>query len=303
VSPVPRLSAALTALALAGLGLARGADADDRPRTSAEVLEATSADDWRSPDPENTLYLEVGTGRVVVELAPTFAPKHAARMKALTRKGYYDGLTIIRVQENYVVQGADGEDADEAAAGGPIAAEFTRRGLDGLAFTPIPGPDGYAPETGFSDGFPAARRTATDEAWLVHCPAAFAMPRGNEPDSGSNGFYVVIGHAPRHLDRNTTVFGRVLWGMSHLTTLPRGTGSMGFYETPEERQPIRSIRVAADVPETERLALEVLRTDTETFGAYLESRRNRREAWFHEPLGYVDVCNVPLPVRETETGD
>jgi peptidylprolyl isomerase len=108
----------------------------------------------------------------------------------------------------------------------------------------------------------------------------------------------VIGHAPRQLDRNITVAGRVLKGMELLASLPRGGGALGFYETPGERVPIRRVRVAADVSESERSAVEVLRTDTATFTALVEARRNRRDSWYKQPAGHIDVCSVPLPVRQ-----
>jgi hypothetical protein len=107
----------------------------------------------------------------------------------------------------------------------------------------------------------------------------------------------VTGHAPRQLDRNVTLFGRVLSGMERLTTLPRGTKALGFYEKPEQHVPIAALRVAADVPPAERSELEVLRTDTATFTALVEARRSRREEWFKHSWGRIDVCNVPLVVR------
>jgi len=72
---------------------------------------------------------------------------------------------------------------------------------------------------------------------------------------------------------------------------------MGFYDKPEKRTPIKAIRVAADVPEAERTQIQVMRTDTATFRALIESRRNRREEWFQYQAGHIDVCNVPVPVR------
>ena len=62
--------------------------------------------------------------------------------------------------------------------------------------------------------------------------------------------------------------------------------------------PVRSARLASEVPEAERTALEILRTDTPLFTKYLETRRNRREEWFLRPAGHIDVCNVPIPVRD-----
>jgi peptidylprolyl isomerase len=108
---------------------------------------------------------------------------------------------------------------------------------------------------------------------------------------------VVIGQAPRHLDRNVTLLGRVVQGMELLAVMPRGSGALGFYEHPEQRVPIKSVRVAADVPAAQRIELEVLRTDTPSFGAYVAARRNRLEEWFKVPAGRVDVCNVPIPSR------
>jgi hypothetical protein len=122
--------------------------------------------------------------------------------------------------------------------------------------------------------------------------------RDNDADSGNGAeLYAVIGQSPRNLDRNITLVGRVVQGIERLSVLPRGTGAMGFYEKESEWAPIRSMRLAADVPPAERLPLEALRTDSATFKAYVESRANRKEAWFKEPVGRIGVCNVPLPVR------
>jgi peptidylprolyl isomerase len=109
--------------------------------------------------------------------------------------------------------------------------------------------------------------------------------------------YAVIGQAPRHLDRNVTLLGRVVQGMELLSALPRGAGAMGFYDKPEQDAPIKSVRVAADVPESERSHIEILRTDTATFRALIEARRNRREPWFARPAGHVEIGNVPVPTR------
>ena len=274
-----------------------------RPPTMAEVLEAAKPTDWRTPDPERTLYLELAGGRVVIELAPAFAPKHVANVTTLAREKYYDALAILRVQENYVVQWGDPNAEDDAkrrpmkSGKAALAPEFVRS-AEGLPFTRLPDVDGYAPEVGHVDGFPAARDPARGEAWLAHCYGMVGAGRGNTADSGSGAeLYVVSGHAPRHLDRNITLVGRVLQGMEHLTTLPRGTGPLGFHEKPEQYVPIRAIRVAADVPATQRSPLEVLRTDTPTWQALVESRRNRPDAWFLVKAGHVELCNVPIPVR------
>ena len=189
------------------------------------------------------------------------------------------------------------QEARSGTRRGRVAAEFERTSR-GLSFTPLAEPDTYAPEVGFSDGFPAARDPKFGRAWLVHCYGMVGAGRDNDVDSGGGTeLYAVIGQAPRHLDRNVTLVGRVVQGMELLSALPRGTGALGFYEKPEQRVPIKSFKVAADVPASQRTQLEVLRTDTQTFTAYVEARRNRHEEWFKVPAGHVDVCNVPIPVR------
>ncbi|HET7204358.1 MAG TPA: peptidylprolyl isomerase [Steroidobacteraceae bacterium] len=265
----------------------------------SEVLAATTAADWRPLDPENTLYVQLPAGRVVIELAPAFAPRHAANLRTLVRQKYFDGLAIVRSQDNFVVQWGDPEgNRSLGEAQARVPPEFTVKAGPGLPFEPIPDRDGYAPEVGFSQGFPAARDPARGEAWLAHCYGMVGAGRGNEPDSGSGAeLYVVTGHAPRQLDRNIALVGRVVQGMELLSTLPRGSGPLGFYERPERHVSIASIRLAADVPAPGRVALEVMRTDTASFRALVEARRNRRDDWYLVPAGYIDVCNVPIVAR------
>jgi len=269
------------------------------PHTMAEVLAASTPTDWRALDPEYTLYLQLASGRVVIELAPAFAPAHVENLRMLARQKYFDGLAIVRSQDNFVVQWGDAEGKRSlGAARATLPPEFTVPLRADLAFTRLPDRDGYAPEVGFSGGFPAARDPAAGQAWLTHCYGMVGAGRGNEPDSGNGTeLYVVTGHAPRQLDRNIALVGRVVKGMELLSVVPRGTGPLGFYEQPGQHVPILGVRVAADVPEEERSRLEVLRTDTATFAALVEARRNRRDDWYKVPAGYIDLCNVPLPVR------
>jgi peptidylprolyl isomerase len=268
-------------------------------RTMAEVLAASVPADWRPLDPQDTLYLQLASGRVIIELAPAFAPAHVANLRTLVRQKYFDGLGVVRSQDNFVVQWGDAEgkrSLGEARA--TLPPEFTMDLRPGLPFTRLPDPDGYAPEVGFSGGFPAARDPAAGQAWLAHCYGMVGAGRDNEPESGNGTeLYVVTGHAPRQLDRNIALVGRVVQGMELLSVLPRGTGPLGFYEQPGEHVPITSVRLAVDVPEAERALIEVLRTDTATFAALVEARRNRRDDWYKVAAGYIDLCNVPLPTR------
>ena len=304
-----RRSTNLLGAAVLATGVMAAPAESPKAPTTAEVLAASKPTDWRPLDPENTLYLELASGRVVIELAPAFAPRHVANVKALVREGYFDGLAILRAQDNYVVQWGDPDASDVskqrkiARAERTLPAEFTVSIPAGLPFTRLPDADGYAPEVGFSGGFPAARDPRSGRAWLAHCYGMVGAGRDNEADSGGGPeLYAVIGHAPRHLDRNVTLLGRVVFGIEQLSTLPRGTAALGFYDKEEQRVPIRAIRLATSVPVKDRAALEVIRTDTPTFTALVESRRNRRDDWTKVPAGHVELCNVPLPVRPAGGG-
>ncbi len=271
-----------------------------KPLSMPEVLAASSASDWRPLDPNNTLYVDFPTGRVVIELAPAFAPLHVANIKTLTRAGYFNGLAVIREQDNYVAQWGDPDNRHPLPPGiGKVAPEFDSTLPPNMHFTRLPDGDVYAPEVGFSDGLPVARSGALNKVWLAHCYGMVGVGRDLDAQSGSGAeMYVVIGHAPRHLDRNVALVGRVVKGVELLSSLPRGSADMGFYTKTEKPLPIKSIRIAADVPAAERTNLEVIRTDTPTFAALIESRRNRPEDFFKTPAGRIDLCNVPIPVRE-----
>ena len=167
------------------------------------------------------------------------------------------------------------------------------------AFTRLKERDVYAPQVGHADGFPVARDPATRQTWLPHCYAMIGVARDDGADTGNGSqLYTVIGHAPRHLDRNITVVGRIVAGMPLLTVMPRGTGAAGFYEKAEQRTPIASVRMAADVPPAERSKLEVLRSDSAAFQGVIEAQRNRGGPWSKVAAGAIDLCNVPIPVRE-----
>ncbi len=321
----PRLALALLAAAALGAALpacgeppaAAAAEAESRapaPKappdktsapTSAQVLAASSPSDWRPLDPANTLYVELPGGRVVIELAPAFAPETVANIERLVRQRYFDGLAVVRSQDDYVVQWGDPAADDPAKrrslgeAKAKVPAELDRPIAPDLPFTPLPDGDVYAPEVGFTDGFPAARDPAAGRTWLAHCYGMVGVGRDVARDSGNGSeMYVVIGHAPRHLDRNVTLVGRVVQGMEVLSTLPRGTGDLGFYTDPAQDVPIRRVRLGSELPPADRADFELFRTDTATFRAWIESRRWRREEWFLDPVGKVGLCNVPLPVRE-----
>jgi peptidylprolyl isomerase len=295
-------AAAAAALSIA-FGLSASPSAGAKPVTVAELLSGSPAQDWRSPDPDSTLYMELPGGRVVIELAPRVAPKHVANIKALVRARYFDGLAIVRVQDNYVVQWADPDHKRPVPAGVTLVApEFTADADANRRFEPLPERDVYASEVGFLDGFPAARDPRSRTVWLAHCYGMVGVGRDDPPESDGTEMYAVIGHAPRQLDRNVALVGRVLKGMELLSSLPRGSGEMGFYVASEPPVPIREVRIAADVPNADRTPIEVLRTNSPTFHAVLAQRRERHEPWFKFSPDHIDLCNVPLAVRATPVG-
>jgi len=273
-----------------------------KPKSMQELLDTSQPSDWRTLDPANALYLDLATGRVIIELAPAFAPAHIANIRTLAHEHYWDGLSINRSQDNFVVQWGDPAEDDKTrkslgTAKAHLPAEFTRKSA-GVAFVKLPDHDGWAPQVGFSDGFAVGRNPKSGQTWMAHCYGTVGAGRDMAADS-SNGteLYVVDGQSPRQLDRNITVVGRVVQGMELLSVLPRGTGPLGVYEKAEQRVPIKSITLAADVPDAQRTPLQLLRTDTPLFTAVVEARRNRRDDWYKLPAGHIDLCNVPLPAR------
>lgn len=270
----------------------------------AELMAQSSQGDWRGLDPDNTLLMQLDSGQVVIELAPRFAPRHSANIRVLAQAGYFDGLAVLRVQDNFVTQWGD-PDAEVPERARPLGraesklpAEFDVA-LKGLPLKKLPDRDGWAPLTGFVDGMPVAADPRKGRAWLAHCYGMVGAGRNNAPDS-SNGaeLYVVIGQAPRALDLNITLVGHVLKGIELLSSLPRGGPNMGFYDKAEQRSVIRSIKLLADVPAAERPKLQVMRTDTVLWNKVLEARRERREGWFVHNPGHIGLCNATVPVRD-----
>lgn len=289
------------------LAFAAAAAAAGEPTTppakpsSGEILAASAPADWRPLAPESTVVMTLPAGTVVIELADAFAPRHADSIRRLTRAGYFDGLAVIRAHDNYVIQWGDPEEDEAKARKKPadmpkVPAEFDRP-LAGLALTVLPDVDPWSPKVGFVDGWPVATNPKAGRAWLTHCYGMVGAGRGNEVDSSDgSSLYAVIGQPARGLDLNITTVGRVVQGIELLAGLPRGTGPLGFYEKAEQRVPIARARLLADLPAAERPNLQVLRTDTRTWEAWLDSRRHR-SGWFVHSHGRVDLCNVLPPVR------
>jgi peptidylprolyl isomerase len=293
-----RAYAALFALATAFVGDAIAAPPVLKPATPASILESAPPAAWKALAADDLLVMDLHGGkRVVLLLAPAFAPAHVGNIKALARAHFYDGLWIDRVQDNYVVQWGDPDEQRKLPTGLalPTPAEYEQP-AKGIAFRPIPYRDVFAPAVGFVAGWPVAQDAG--QAWLTHCYGMVGVGRNNAPDTGSGAeLYAVMGQSPRALDRNITLVGRVVVGMEHMTALPRGTGDLGFYKTKAEMLPIVRVRLASDLPPAERPSLAMLDSDSATFAAWVKARANRADAFFIRPAGAVDLCNVLPPIK------
>lgn len=275
-----------------------------RVMSMAEIINESHPSEWREIDANNTVLMTTARGQVVIELAQAFAPLHTQNIRTLIQQGYFNGLAIVRSQDNFVVQWGDPAAEDPAkrkslgAASATIAPEFTAKISSVPQFTLLPDIDGYAEEVGFSEGFPVGRDRRAGELWPAHCYGAVGAGRDVAEDSGSGAeLYVVTGHAPRQLDRNISIVGRVIAGIEYLSTITRGPAPMGFYTDPALRTPILSVQLASQMPEADRPRFQALRTDSASFAMLVEARRNRRDEWYKRPAGHIDLCNVPLPVR------
>jgi peptidylprolyl isomerase len=267
---------------------------------------------WNSLDPENTVYLQMQEGTVIIELNPVFAPKTVKQFKTLLEDQFYRGLSFYRVIDGFVAQGGDESDINGSQATRTLPAEFeiswplkpedkeAAKNWIPMSWTPVQKDDMFAPYTGFIDGFPAARdNKKAGKVWLTHCPGTIAMARNDAPDSGSTDFYIVIGQAPRYLDRNLAVFGRVVWGMDVVQRIKRGpTLKNGIIEADLDRSWIKRMRLASSLGAEERLDIYVADTNSKGFKKMLRERLNRSDRFFHhKPPKVLDICQVPVPAR------
>jgi peptidylprolyl isomerase len=289
------LRVALLPFALAALA---AASPPKKPLTPSEVIARAPPSAWVAVPDEDLLLIDFDTGqRVAVALAPDFAPVHVANIRTLARAGWFGGITVNRVQDNYVTQWGDLTEKKPLPAGivARPPAEYERP-LKGLAFHPIGYRDAYAARTGHAGGWPVASDGRS--AWLAHCYGMVGVGRNLAPDTGTGAeLYAVIGHAPRHLDRNITTVGRVLGGMEALSALPRGTEALGFYKEGFPRPAIVSARLASDMPAADRPRYEVMRSDSVDFANWVSARAHRKDDFFVRPAGAVDICNAIPPVR------
>lgn len=312
--------AASAALALT-LPLAAQEAAKPAAPAPSQIVAAAPRSDWVAIPAEDLLVMTLAPdaeGRprtVVIQLMPApFSQGWVHNIRLLARARWYDGISVNRVQDNYVAQWGDPNYDNPEARGAPkplpeglkvmgeadYVAVSIHRMIQKSGYASDQISDPYSGHTFMFRGWPVATDSRVLAAWPVHCYGMVGVGRNYSPDTGSGAeLYTVIGHAPRHLDRNIALVGRVIEGMEHLSSLPRGSGALGFYTAAEahKRTPILSVRVASDLPATEQPKFEYLSTESETFARYAEAIANRRDPFFIVPAGGADICNIRVPVR------
>ncbi len=310
-------------VALASLG---AAPAPKPALAPSEIVAAAPASDWIAIAPADILVMTLANGKqaVIQLMPPPFSQGWIGNIRKLAAAHWWDGLSINRVQDNYVVQWGDASEKKALPKGLVTVGEqeyalsvddsvdlgvatFSDIGQAVSSWQEVVaapkkmglkrGRDAYSTKTNLIKGWPLG--SDGRQIWPIHCYAMVGVGRNLSPDTGSGAeLYTVIGHAPRHLDRNIAVVGRVISGIENLSSLPRGMGALGFYEKPEERVGITSIRLANELPDADQPRFEYLSTESESFAAYADARANRRDAFFIKPAGGADICNIPVPVRK-----
>ncbi|MCW3796266.1 peptidylprolyl isomerase [Sphingomonas sp. BN140010] len=272
-----------------------------KPLTPSDIVAAAPASAWRTIPAEDLLVIDYDAGgRTVVQLAPTFAPVHVANIRALASGGYWQGSAVYRVQDNYVAQWGTNDDKKPLPPGivAKPPAEYVRSAR-GFAIRPLGFADPYAVRTGHAGGWPVAQYRDGSVS-LIHCYGTVGVGRDLAPDTGMGGeLYAVIGHAPRQLDRNIAIVGRVVEGIEQMSALPRGTEALGFYKEGSVARKIASVRLASALPAADRPSFQYMAETSPTFAAYARARANRNDPFYRVAAGGVDICNAPVPVRRT----
>jgi peptidylprolyl isomerase len=267
--------------------------------TPVASKQANNQDEWRTVAIENMVLLSLPHGKVVVELAPQFSPRHVEQFIRLIKAEHYDGNKFYRVIDGFVAQAGPEEDSSIDSSIPLLALEGEWSTNKNWQFTLVQNKDLFAEQTGFKDGFALAHNPSEDTAWLTHCPGIIAMARGNEANSGSSHFYITNGQAPRYLDRIMSIFGRVIYGMNHVQAITRTATIEGETEVASaDYTPIISMKMMADVPAAKQIHLAVKNTESKLFATKLTERIKRDDAFFFKkPPAVLDVCQTPVLTR------
>ncbi|XQW85232.1 peptidylprolyl isomerase [Thalassotalea piscium] len=264
--------------------------------TFSTIAQAT---EWRVLDPNKTVLLTLPQGKVVIELAPQFAPNHVTQFIQLARKNHYQDAKFYRVIDGFVAQGGPADDKDSKQLISPLRLEGEFDFEKTLSFTLVQTNDLFAEQTGFQDGFALGYEAKAHKAWMLHCPGVIAMARETGADTATSHFYITIGQAPRYLDRLMTIFGRVVYGMNHVQAITRTENIEGESPVdPADYTSMVSMQLMSDVPKSERINIEVEMTNTKDFQQKLAKRRVRENAFFFKkPPQVLDICQTEVKSR------
>ena len=293
---------------LATVALTTSACAAEEQTTTERVLSQATAtlhtgfnapdEAWREIDPENTLYIDLEYGRVVLELYPEIAPIHVERIKTLTRQGFYDFVTFHRVIEGFMNQTGDPKGDGTGDSDLPdITAEFTfRRGSDMPVTLVGARPSGQGDiGVGFYKALPVATQPTSQAiltkdgkvaAFGLHCKGVTSMARTSDPNSANSQFFLMRDTSP-HLDSQYSIWGNTVLGHEHLTKIKVGSKGENPNFVPDV---MKKVQVAADVPAAERVNVQVLKADSAAFKNYLKTQKKADGT-------YPDVCDIQVPSR------
>ncbi|HRD47866.1 MAG TPA: peptidylprolyl isomerase [Caulobacter sp.] len=248
---------------------------------------APTAADWR----DDVLVIDTNKGRIIVELVPEVAPGHVERLKALARKGTYDGRTFFRVIDRFMAQTGDPTNTGEGDSDLPnLKAEFTFRRAADAPFVVASSP--WGTEEGFVKSLPVVSQamswsdmTADKKvaAWGSYCPGVVGMARAEEVDSANSQFFLMR-QPYLSLDKRYTAFGRVISGLEVVRAIKTGE------PVPQPQDRMDRVRVLADIPASERPTVRVIDPAGPWFKSEIARVRKEKGADF-------SLCDVNIPVE------
>lgn len=289
-------AALLAAAVLAAPAMAQDAGGAPPPPPAPTPETTIAATEWRAVPAENLLVIDTTKGRILVEMTPEVAPLHVERIKLLARRGFYDDIAWHRVIDWFMAQTGDPLGNGEGQSPYPdLVGEFTFRRDPTLPFAPVAEPTGA--RLGFVRSLPV--QTQPDAAfaqtgdgkvhgWGLYCPGVAGMARDVGNDTANSQFFIMRQAYPA-LDKRYSIWGMTVDGLDVVRALQVGDGENGMMVQAQPDRMIR-VRVAADIPEAERPAVQVLAPHAPRFRAIVGEARAAKGADF-------SICDVSLPVE------